>query len=71
MAIHESSVSMMVLIFDLNLIWEQRNSETYLKPFFKRSITFSNRIEAKDRDARELTDYLHRMEQEYQTRGDG
>ncbi len=71
MVVPAGPCSMLVVVFDLKLVWDYSNKQDYLAPFFDRSPNFSNRIQAGDEKHPELLDFLLKLSGEYQRKEDG
>lgn len=44
MAVNENNLKMLVFVFDQSFVWESADEYDYLKPFFERGSSFSNKI---------------------------
>lgn len=65
MAVHEKSLSMLVFVFDQSFVWEASDEYDYLKPFFQRGHSFSNRITEEAGQYEQIKDAIFHMKEEY------
>lgn len=71
MAIHKSNLKMFVFVFDQNLVWDLADEYDYLKPFFERNKSFSNKInQASDKYVLIKDSILH-IKDEYELQSHG
>ncbi|MBQ8639109.1 MAG: helix-turn-helix domain-containing protein [Lachnospiraceae bacterium] len=69
LALHDDEeLTLSVLIFDTDSIWKDRHGKEYLKPFFHRAETFSNRITSSARDYQAMRECFERIGQEEKER---
>jgi AraC-like DNA-binding protein len=71
-AYSDGSLKMLVIVFDPEFIWKNTPMDyDYLKPFFNRSLCFSNRITRNELCYDELTSILKKLEKEWAERKEG
>lgn len=72
MAICENSLSMLVIVFDPDFIWQTNPlNYDYLKPFFYRNLRFSNRISLDDKCSVEIRNIISKLDEEWTERATG
>lgn len=71
MAVHDKDFSILVMVFDLQFIWDNAKEYDYLRPFFNRNDHFSNRIRTDNESYLELCNYIQKIVKEYEERLDG
>lgn len=72
MAVSDGSLKMLVIVFDPVFVW-QNNPEDYeyLRPFFTKRVTFSNRMDFDGEQYREFRSTVEKIAQEWAQRQEG
>lgn len=71
MAVHEGELTMIVLVFAPEFIWDHPDEYDYLMPFFRRGVRFSNRIGNRVQSYQELSAYINKIADEHEEKKDG
>lgn len=64
MAVHENNLKMLVFVFDQSFVWESADEYDYLKPFFERGNSFSNKINRGSDTYEEIRDAILHIKEE-------
>lgn len=71
MIIPDKNCTILMLIFDLDFVWQYIHEYSYLDPFFHRTAYFSNRIRRQDAFYQELYDCMDKISYEYGLQEEG
>lgn len=70
MAVHKEELDIIVLVFDMDLLWKNKDICRFLSPFLSRKKQFSHRIANGVYDT-EMADIFHKMNKEYESQEKG
>lgn len=65
MAVHDGSLSMLVIVFEPGFVWNSPDEYSFLNPFFQHKKAFSNMVDKAYPQYAEMLDCLRRMQKEY------
>lgn len=65
MAVHDGSLSMLVIVFEPGFVWSSPDEYSFLNPFFQQKKAFSNTVDKAYPQYGEMLDCLRRMQEEY------
>lgn len=64
MAVHENNLKMLVFVFDQSFVWESSGEYDYLKPFFERGSSFSNKLTPESKAYEVIRDAILHIKEE-------
>lgn len=70
-SIHDGSLKLTVLAFDISLLWRNKEISRFLTPFFSRKEQFSHRIGSQSRYYPQMAELFRTIAQEYQEQEKG
>lgn len=68
MAVHKECLELIVLVFDIDLLWSSKGISQFLTPFLSRKEQFSHRIAAGNQYQSEMAQLFHRITKEYEAK---
>ena len=65
MAVHDGSLSMLVIVFEPGFVWSSPDEYSFLNPFFQHKKAFSNTVDRAYPQYGKMLDCIKRMQEEY------